>query len=134
MVYLVGTTIDSKLGFKGMSRATIGDDLLVAPGWWWRFTRHGRAQRGGWVMAAWTPRATRDGVGHGARLGRVRRRMGHGGEAEQAGGWCITTVVGGCAVDTVLQADDAVKVVGVVCGKNIREWKNGHCLFDPIDT
>jgi hypothetical protein len=55
---------------------------------------------------------------HGARLGRVRREMGAGCEAEQAGGRRI---------------DDALKVVAVASGENVREWKNRRCLLGPID-
>ena len=59
--------------------------------------------------------------------------MGHDGEAEQAGERRIVTVASGCAVDAARQADDAMKVVAVASEENIWEWKNGHCLLDPID-
>ena len=45
--------------------------------------------------------------------------MGCDGEADQVGGWCIVTVVGGCIVDAMLWEDGAMKVVAVMSGENI---------------
>jgi hypothetical protein len=58
-------TVASKLGFKGTSRATAGD-LLVAPGWWWRFARHGRDERGGLLTAVDASRVAWREIGAGA--------------------------------------------------------------------
>jgi hypothetical protein len=70
-----GTTVASELGFKGTSRAT-GSNLLVVLGWWWwRFARHDRDERGGWVVTVDASRA-RDGVRHSMAVRQSRRADG----------------------------------------------------------
>jgi nucleoside phosphorylase len=124
--------VASKLGFNGTPRA-MASDLLVALGWWWRFARRGRDQQGGWVATVDAPH----NVGCGAawhELGWVRCEMECSGEAKKASRWRIAMVAGRCVVDTPMRVDDGMKVIAVVSGENVREWKNGRCLLGPIDA
>jgi hypothetical protein len=72
---------------------------------------------------------------HVAGWGAARRKLERvWREAEQAGERRIATVAGRYVVDPMPWAVDAMKVVAVVSGENIREWKNGRYLLGPIDT
>jgi hypothetical protein len=70
----------------------------------------------------WTPHAARREIRAGAtqdwawQRGRAGRRMTHHDYS-------------GCTVDAALRVDDAMKVVAVVRGENIQEWKNERCLL-----
>jgi hypothetical protein len=69
-----------------MSRAIVGDLLLLALGWWYRFLHAmvATSEVGSW---RWTPRTAHDAI-----LGRPWRGIGPDGKAKQAGGRHIATV------------------------------------------